>query len=110
MESSFTKFFMQQNPGSVEAAINNGYLQSNPYLQHLLEIAKTERGRFSEVIIWNANIAALARLIESPHNRVLFATDGELFKTLQAEVRAGRQVDELVRQEAQRRYPDDCNY
>ena len=55
-------------------------------------------------------MAVLARLIESPYNRVLFATDGELFKTLQAEVRAGRQVDELVRQEAQRRYPDDCNY
>lgn len=110
MESSFTKFFMQQNPGSVEAAINNGYLQNNPYLQHLLEIARTERGRFSEVIVWNANLAALARLVESPHNRILFATDGELFKTLQSEVRAGRSVDELVRQEAQRCYPDDCNY
>ena len=62
------------------------------------------------MIVWNANLAALARLVESPHNRILFATDGELFKTLQAQVRAGRSVDELVRQEAQRCYPDDCNY
>ena len=110
MESAYTKFFMQQNPGSVEAAINGGYLQRNPYLQHLLEIARTERGRFSEVIIWNAHLAALARLIETPRNRVLFATDGELFKTLQAEVRAGRQIDSLISEEAQRRYPDECNY
>ena len=107
MNSATTKFYLQAEKGSVEAAINKGYIQDESYTTHLMKNARTESERFSEIVITSGDYVGLCRLVETPFNRVLFSTKGDFFKELQRRVRAGEQITDLVMQEARRRYPEE---
>lgn len=107
MKSAATKFFLQAEPGTVPEAIDKGYFKADAYTIYLIEQARTENDRFSEVVIVSGKNAWLCRLVETPFNRVLFSTKGDFFKELQRRVRAGEQITELVMQEAKRRYPEE---
>ena len=65
---------------------------------------QTAKGQYSEILIRSGGSAGIARLVETPFNRVLFGTEGELFKDLQRRVRAGEQITHLVEAEALRLY------
>ena len=108
MDNAWTQFYMQQSPESIQAAIDNHWIEGGEYLKHLLRECHTEKGRFSEVVIRSGQSAGIARLIETPFNRVLFSTEGDFFRTLQHEVRQGHQINDLVMEEARRRFPDEC--
>ena len=71
---------------------------------------RTEKGRFSEVLVRSGKMVGIARLIETPFNRVLFSTEGDFFKELQRRVRAGEQIVVLVTEEARQRYPEEMAY
>ena len=107
MASAWTQFYMQQSPEDIQSALNNGWLEVDGYTRHLLSQCRTEKGRFSEVIIRSGQSSGLARLIETPFNRVLFSTEGDFFKELQRKVRNGEQIIDIVMAEARRRYPDE---
>ena len=107
MDNAWTQFYMQQSPESIQSALDNHWLEDNGYIKHLLHECRTEKGRFSEVIIRSGQSAGIARLIETPFNRVLFSTEGEFFHHIQSQVRQGHQISELVMEEAKRRYPND---
>ena len=107
MKSSGTKFFLQAESGTVQQAVDKGYLKVDAYTAYLMEQARTENERFSEVVILSGKNIGLCRLVETPFNRVLFSTKGEFFKELQRRVRAGEQIIELVMQEAKKRYPNE---
>lgn len=104
MASAGTQFFMQQSAESISNAINQKWLIVNAYTENLIRSVHTAKGQYSEVCIRNGESAGIARLIETPFNKVLFSTEGELFKKLQAKVRAGEDVTSLVQEEATKQY------
>ncbi|MBQ9259831.1 MAG: TraC family protein [Neisseriaceae bacterium] len=110
MASAWTQFYMQQSPEDIQTAIDNSWLQVDAYTEQLLRNVHTEKGRFSEVVIRSGQTAGIARLIETPFNRVLFSTEGDFFRELQRRVRNGEQITNLVSEEAYRRYPEEMQW
>lgn len=106
MASAYTQFFMQQSPEDIKSAFGKGWLEVDEYTKYLLHECRTEKGRFSEVVVRSGKNSFLARLIETPFNRVLFSTEGDFFRELQYRVRNGEEITDLVKAEAERRYPE----
>lgn len=106
MASSHTKFHMQQTPEAIEEGIEKGWIKTDAYTEKLMREVQTAKGQYSEILIRSGGSAGIARLVETPFNRVLFSTEGELFKDLQRRVRAGEQITYLVEAEARRLYGD----
>ena len=110
MASAWTQFYMQQSPEDIQIAIDNSWLTVDSYTLQLLRDVCTEKGRFSEVVIRSGQTAGIARLIETPYNRVLFSTEGDFFREVQRRVRGGEQIIVLVTEEARKRYPEEMAY
>ena len=72
----------------------------------MMREVQTAKGQYSEILVRSGSSAGIARLIETPFNRVLFNTEGDLFKELQHRVRNGEQIAHLVEAEAKRLYGD----
>ena len=110
MASAHTQFYMRQTPEAIAEAIEKQWLKIDAYTEQLMKNVSTQKGRFSEVMIRSGETAGIARLIETPYNRVLFSTEGDFFKELQRRVRAGEQITVLVNEEAKKRYPEEVAY
>lgn len=106
LASAHTNFYMQQRPEAIEEAKARNWLQVDAYTEKLMREVKTAKGQYSEILIRSGENAGIARLIETPFNRVLFSTEGELFKELQQRVRRGEQITHIVEAEAKRLYGD----
>ena len=73
----------------------------------MLRSVHTAKGQYSEVcVIAGEERAGIARLIETPFNRVMFSTEGDTFRELQRRVRVGEDVVSLIQSEAERMYAD----
>lgn len=110
MASAHTQFYMQQTPEAIAEAIEKKWIKIDSYTEQLMNDVRTEKGRFSEVLVRSGKMVGIARLIETPFNRVLFSTEGDFFKELQRRVRAGEQIVVLVAEEARQRYPEEMAY
>lgn len=106
MNSAHTKFYLQQTNEAISDAVKQGWLHADAYTESLLRSVKTDKGQFSEICIRAGTSAGVARLIETPFNKVMFSTEGQFFKELQARVRAGEGITHLIQAEAERRYGD----
>lgn len=106
MASAHTKFHMQQTPEAIAEAVTKKWIQVDAYTEQLMREVQTAKGQYSEILIRSGSSAGIARLIETPFNRVLFNTEGDLFKELQRRVRGGEQITHLVEAEANRLYGD----
>ena len=101
---------MRQTPEAIAEALEKQWIKADAYMQQLLHDVRTEKGRFSEVLIRSGEMVGIARLIETPFNRVLFSTEGDFFRELQRRVRNGEQITNLVSEEAYRRYPEEMQW
>ena len=108
LASASTKMFMEQKPEAIQTAIKADLLDVDNYTHNLMMSVNTAKGQYSEVCFVTANGSGIARLIESPFNRVLFSTEGELFNKIRSLVSQGQTegILELVQQEADRLYPE----
>lgn len=108
LASASTKMFMEQKPEAINTAIKADLLEVDAYTQNLMFSVNTAKGQYSEVCFVTANGSGIARLIESPFNRVLFSTEGELFNKIRTMVSKGETdgILKLVQEEADRLYPE----
>ena len=93
-------------PEAIAQAIEKKWIQVDAYTEQLMREVQTAKGQYSEILVRSGSSAGIARLIETPFNRVLFSTEGDLFKELQRRVRGGEQITHLVEAEANRLYGD----
>ena len=75
LASASTKMFMEQKPEAIQTAIKADLLDVDNYTHNLMMSVNTAKGQYSEVCFVTANGSGIARLIESPFNRVLFSTE-----------------------------------
>lgn len=103
MNSAGTIFVMQQNQGAINDAIAKGYLTVDSYQEHLIRSCHTSKGNYSEIVILRGDQASgIARLIESPFNKVLFSTEGDSFIRIKEAIRKyghGEAVVKIVNEE-----------
>ena len=103
----YTKMFLKTPADSLENARKQGWFEPSPYIDGLLKSLHTVSGQYSEIcIIAGDNLATIVRLIETPYNRVMYNTKGQMFKELQNRVRNGENVTDLIAAEARALYGD----
>lgn len=103
----FTKIFMGQTHDALDKAEREGWFVPSAYIANLLKSVHLAKGQYSEAcIISGDKNAAVVRLVETPENRILYNTEGPVFKELQRRVRAGEPIEEYIREQAQAEYGD----
>ena len=103
----YTKMFLKTPTDSLENARKQGWFEPSPYIDGLLKSLHTVAGQYSEIcIIAGDNLTTIVRLIETPYNRVMYNTKGQMFKELQNRVRNGEDVTDLIAAEARALYGD----
>lgn len=110
LANCYTRFFLRQDPSALEEAERKGWFIPPPYVKHLLSSLHTAKGRYAEVLVQSGDAVEVARVVETPFNRILYNTEGELFKELQRRVRNQEDVAEFVTAEAKRQYGDGAFY
>lgn len=103
----YTKMFMHQTADALAHAEKKGWFKPSAYLANLLTTIHVAKGQYSEVCIMSGDKgAAVVRLVETPINRVLYNTEGPIFKELQRRVRESEPIEEYVHQQAEMQYGD----
>ena len=103
----YSKFMLEQTQDVLAQAEKEGWYRAPAWIANLLRSVHTAKGQYSEVcVIAGEERAGIARLIETPFNRVMFSTEGDTFRELQRRVRAGEDVVSLIQSEAERLYGD----
>ena len=103
----YSKFLMEQTQDVLVQAEQEGWYRPSAWIANMLRSVHTAKGQYSEIcVIAGEERAGIARLIETPFNRVMFSTEGDTFRELQRRVRNGEDVVELIQSEADRLYAD----
>ena len=98
---------LEQTQDVLAQAEKEGWYRAPAWIANMLRSVHTAKGQYSEVcVIAGEERAGIARLIETPFNRVMFSTEGDTFRELQRRVRAGEDVVSLIQSEAERMYAD----
>lgn len=103
----YSKFMLEQTQDVLAQAEKEGWYRAPAWIANMLRSVHTAKGQYSEVcVIAGEERAGIARLIETPFNRVMFSTEGDTFRELQRRVRVGEDVVSLIQSEAERMYAD----
>ena len=103
----FTKIFMRVTGDALDKAEREGWFVPSAYISNLIKSVHLAKGQYSEAcIISGDNNAAVVRLVETPENRILYNTEGPVFKELQRRVRAGEPIEEYIREQALAEFGD----
>lgn len=103
----FTKIFMQQSADAYDKAEREGWFTPSPYIAGLIKSVHVAKGQYAEACVLSGDKnAAVVRLVETPENRILYNTEGPVFKELQRRVRAGEPIEDYIREQAEAEYGD----
>lgn len=103
-ENSDWMCFLSQKKGSVQPLAETGKLQRNPGLIQAIESLVIQQGRFSEILICDANgNYSIARLMLDPFSNLLYSTQPEDFSHIKEKTERGKSVAEAINELLQER-------
>lgn len=101
----YTKILMHQTADALDKADREGWYTPEPFIANMLRSVHTAKGQYSEAcIISGDKNAAIVRLVETPENRIIYNTEGPVFKELQRRVRAGEPIENYIQEQAAATY------
>ncbi len=90
------KIFLRQDRKNLEKLIEDGTVHFSPAVKRMLLSLRTERGRFSEMLISSPNGEAVVRHMPDPFSLLMASTNAEDFNACQALLHQGYSTMEAL--------------